>query len=453
VNDPPPQPTPWSATGPRHTHPVTPVVKALRVAPGLLVFFFIFGGEGVTKVLGRPGAVAAILVMMMITAGAAWLSWRRLTYWFDQDGDLRIHSGIFQRQERRVQVSRLQSVDVTQPLLARIFGLAQIRPEVAGSSAGATTLEYLSADDAAHLRAELLARASGLAVSEHVSAAVAPEQVLVRVPPKTLLASVLLQPLTFVALLVAPVVLVGAIGFGAWGIALPTLILMFTPLFVIGRQFLTWFDFTLADSSDGLRLRFGLTSHRSQTVPPGRVQAVRLECPLLWRPWGWARVTVNVAGASGGEDAQERPSVVLPVAPLPIATAVLAQALPGIDPFAVPLVAAPGRSRWRAPLQSKRLAVGHNDQVLVARHGWLVPMWDVVPHARTQSVRLTQGPWQRRLRLASVHIDSTPGPIHITLAHRDESEARRIVEEQSHRAKRARVASSPQRWRSGDDIS
>jgi putative membrane protein len=442
----------WSDTRPRHTHPVTPVVKALRVAPGLLVFFYVFKGEGTTEVIGRLGAAGAVIAMMLATAGVAWLSWRRLTYWFDQDGDLRIHSGIWQRQERRVQVSRLQSVDVTQPLLARIFGLAQLRPEVAGSSSGGTTLEYLSLGDAEHLRAELLARAAGIAVSEHAPAQEAPERVLVRVPPKTLLASVLLQPLTAVAMVVIPVVVVGAVVFGAWGIALPTLLLIFTPVVVIANQFLTWFDFTIADSPDGLRLRFGLTSHRSQTVPPGRVQALRIECPLLWKPWGWARVTVNVAGASGGEDAQERPSVILPVAPLPIASAVLAQALPGIDPFAVPLASAPRRSRWRAPLQAKRLAVGHNNDVLVARHGWLVPMWDVVPHARTQSVRLTQGPWQRRLRLASVHIDSTPGPIHITIAHRDEGEARRILEEQSHRAKRARFAAPPERWLSGEEL-
>jgi putative membrane protein len=125
--------------------------------------------------------------------------------------------------------------------------------------------------------------------------------------------------------------------------------------------------------------------------------------------------------------------VVLPVAPLPVARAVLAEALPGIDPFAVPLEPAPPRSRWRSPLQFRRLAVGNNEHVLVARHGWLVPKWDVVPHARTQSVRMTQGPWQRRLQLASVHIDSTPGPVHITAAQRDEGSARRLVEAQSHR--------------------
>jgi putative membrane protein len=440
----------WSASQPRHTHPVTPVVKALRIAPGLLVFFFIFGGEGLTDIVGPLGAGGAVAVVVVATAAAAWLSWRRLTYWFDAEGDLHVHSGVLQRQERRVQLSRLQSVDVTQPLLARVFGLAEVRPEVAGSSSGATTVAYLTLAEAQQLRADLLARAAGISVAEGVTAPEAPERVVVKVPPGTLLASVVLQPLTIIGLVIAPLIIIGAIGVGAFQIAIPTVLVLLSPFVVVVNQFLTWFDFTIAESPDGLRLRFGLTSHRSQTVPPGRVQAVRLESPMLWQPWGWARVTVNVAGASAGEEAQERPSVVLPVAPLPVARAVLAQALPGIDPFDVQLVAAPRRARWRAPLQVKRLAVGHNDKVLVARHGWLVPKWDVVPHARTQSVRMTQGPWQRRLRLASVHIDSTPGPVHITAAHRDEGEARRIVEEQSQRAHRARIEAPPERWLSGE---
>ena len=96
----------------------------------------------------------------------------------------------------------------------------------------------------------------------------------------------------------------------------PAFFVLVTPIVMAASQFLQWFNFTVAESPDGLRLRFGLTSHRSQTVPPGRVQALRLESPLLWKRWGWARVIVNVAGPAG-EDGAERPSIVLPVAPVP----------------------------------------------------------------------------------------------------------------------------------------
>lgn len=62
--------------------------------------------------------------------------------------------------------------------------------------------------------------------------------------------------------------------------------------------------FTVRRSRDGLRLRHGLTETTSQTVPPGRVQGVRVSQPMFWRPFGWYRVKVSVAGYgsdSGGE--------------------------------------------------------------------------------------------------------------------------------------------------------
>jgi putative membrane protein len=381
--------------------------------------------------------------LVLGVGGFAWLSWSRLTYFFDDDGDLRIHSGVITRNERRVQLSRLQSVDVTQPLVARLFGLAELRPEVAGSANESTKIRYLSVDDASQLRADLLARAAGLRAGPDAPAVTAPERVLVQVPAPHLLASLVLQPVNVLLLLMIPVVGVIALVSGVWALGFSGLLLLGTPFFIVGGQFLAQFGFTVAESPDGLRLRFGLTSHRSQTVPPGRVQAVRIERPLMWKPWGWVRVVVNVAGTTGGEEAEERPSVILPVAPEAIARMVLQHILPGVDPFALPLAPAPANARWRAPLQCKQLAVGADSRVLVARGGWLVPKWDVVPHARTQSVRLTQGPWQRRLGLASVHVDSTPGPVHIAALHRDVGDVRELVREQAQRARLARHLGGP----------
>ena len=72
------------------------------------------------------------------------------------------------------------------------------------------------------------------------------------------------------------------------------------------------YGFTVAQSPDGLRLRSGLLDTRAQTVPPGRVQAVQVVEPWLWRRRGWARLRVNVAGYAGGED-QSSSSILLPV--------------------------------------------------------------------------------------------------------------------------------------------
>jgi putative membrane protein len=58
----------------------------------------------------------------------------------------------------------------------------------------------------------------------------------------------------------------------------------------------------------------------------------------------------------------------------------------------------------------------------------------VIPDARTQSVRWTQGAWERSLSLASVHADSTPGPVRISGLHLDAEFARVVAFEQAQRS-------------------
>ena len=113
---------------------------------------------------------------------------------------------------------------------------------------------------------------------------------------------------------------------------------------------------TVAESPEGLRLRHGLLETRTQTVPPGRVQTVRVLEPLLWRPFGWVRVEVDVAGYAGRGEEQSATSALLPVAPRPLADALVARVLGAALPTATQGV--PRRARWRAPLSARRLAVG-----------------------------------------------------------------------------------------------
>jgi putative membrane protein len=209
----------------------------------------------------------------------------------------------------------------------------------------------------------------------------------------------------------------------------------------LGRNF----GFTLAESPDGFRIRKGLLDTRAQTVPPGRIQGVALRQPLLWRIKGWVRVDVDVAGYAGGSTAPQT-STLLPVAAYHEAINVLRQVLPGADPASVPLEPVPRRAAWLRPIGWFRLAYGADDRVIVAREGVFYRTLTVVPHAKTQSVRLRQGPIQRKLKLATVSVDTTPGPVDAVIRHRPELQAREILEAQARRARLARRVDVPEQW-------
>ena len=107
----------------------------------------------------------------------------------------------------------------------------------------------------------------------------------------------------------------------------------------VWRRLNTLWRFTVAESPDGLRLRSGLLSTQAHTVPPGRIQALRITQPAMWRPFGWAAVHMNVAGYVGARQAHNR--ILLPVAPLPVAQAL-------VEPRARRPAARPGPDRRRA---------------------------------------------------------------------------------------------------------
>jgi putative membrane protein len=90
----------------------------------------------------------------------------------------------------------------------------------------------------------------------------------------------------------------------------------------------------------------------------------------------------------------------------------------------IPLTPPPSRAKWLAPLTFWWLAFGLDDRMVVSRRGFLARRLDVVPLARVQSVRLQQGPLQRRFGLVDLEVDSPPGPVRVRGHHRDGLEAR-----------------------------
>ncbi len=192
----------------------------------------------------------------------------------------------------------------------------------------------------------------------------------------------------------------------------------------------------MGESPDGLRIDHGLLDRAHETVPPGRVQTVRIVEPLLWRRRGWVRVELDVAGSDN--------SVLVPVAPRAVAESVIARVLPGVT-VPASLSRPPRRAGWCVPLWWRGHGLAVTGTVFAARHGLLRRRLALVPHAKVQSVRLTQGPWGRLWRLADVHVD-TGADKSVTARLRDAEEAARLLRAQAERSRTGRRDARPDRW-------
>ncbi len=188
-------------------HPLTPVALGGRIL-GVLAAVFLFslvghqagqgGGPNVT-ILAIYGGLAVLVLVRGVIAVA-------VTRYHLLGGELRIDTGLLNKQSKRVRLNRVQSVDVLEPFSARIFSLAEVRVTTAGTERSAVRLRFLALPVAQKLRADLLSRSGG----GEEGAPEAPERPVVTVPHGLLVRSVLLQMVSWrlVLLFIGPVLTV-----------------------------------------------------------------------------------------------------------------------------------------------------------------------------------------------------------------------------------------------------
>lgn len=506
-------------------HPVSPIIRGWIVVLAFLGVLVsnavesIFGGRGEgdgprlsDQVDGLPGwaslvegaalwivvAVAAVIAMLLAAAVVALFS--LFLWWFTRyqitTTHVRLRQGAIFRQERQTRLDRVQAIDIQRPLGPRIFGLAELRFEVADAGESSVVLRYLRHAEARRLRTELLgaigdqpeipiarararadeptreqapdevvapwARQAATATppsSPVASTAGAPddEVFVLRVPTRrALLARVLtgefialalVAVTALVMLVVAPGVL--AASFFGW---IPALIGLVT--YVVRKIEGSW-GFRAHRTAKGLRLRYGLLNATSQTVPTGRIQALRVRRPLLWRQAGWSEVSINVAGYGGGEGQQSSRTVLIPVATDEHLRLMLAEAtgesdaaeltetvLEGLsgdltgDPLTRFTISPPRAARISWVVRRRRgFAVTPHEVVTV--DGRLTRHTSIVPHGKIQSIGLRRGPLARWLKLSDVSLHSIPGPVSPTVACLDRTTAETFIAEQIVRSRAA----------------
>ncbi|MFB2586229.1 PH domain-containing protein [Herbiconiux liukaitaii] len=455
--------------------------------------------------LGWVGA--AVVIGLVLGVAGFYASWRMHTFRVGDDV-VEVKSGILFRTHRRARLDRIQGVAISRPLFARLFGAAKLDVSVAGQDAK-VQLSYLGSADADRLRREVLLLASGVQATERPTAGgaapsvqgldsadadagagsgsgaavgasagagqgadpqapgivnqrmrelLAPEldpsiaapESIVRIPPGRLIASLLLSGVT-VAILVAAVAVVVA---GFTGRQEFVVFLLIPGALAAGGYYVNRFTkslrYSIAGTSDGVRIGYGLLSTSNDTLPPGRIHAVEVSQPLLWRASGWWTVRINRAGAAGEGSAQAS-TTMLPVGTIDDVSKVLGLLLPGLagehtrELVLAGLVAkrgegfvgVPGRSWPYQPLSWRRTGFATTDDAVLLRSGLIWRHLSIVPFARMQSLRLTDGPLLRALRLVELTVHTVAGPVRSRIAAVDRDDGAEAFEQWGRSAVRA----------------
>ena len=501
-------------------HPATPLLRGGIVFIAIfgfvlsnlrerLIGFFVgtpeYGGDPLDAIYnhGWEGwALLGVAVVLLLCLGAFYLSWRMHSFRITGDA-VEVRSGLLFRTQRKARLDRIQGINIVRPLFARLFGAAKLDISVAGHDAN-VQLAYLGSALADGLRGDVLRLASGVRaveteaaesaaatasldpsatagmsrtaavgdlVGRRVNELLAPEldpnaappESVVKIPPLRLFGSLLLSGFTVFVLVVVAFLIWGASTGSAWLLIVVLPGLIGSASFYI-RRFTKSLRYSIAGTPDGVRVGFGLLTTSNETLPPGRIHAVEVLQPLLWRPFGWWQIRIDTAGHSREKGAAGQPNTtMLPVGDAADVSRVLSLVLPGFateqhqslieagmssrgdDDY----IGSPHRAIWIRPLSWRRTGFRVVDDAVVLRRGFVWRSLAVVPLARLQSLELQQGPLDAALRLAKTRFHTVSGPVRPRLGAIDAPTAGRLFEDVSARAVAAAAADRSHRWGDG----
>lgn len=299
---------------PKRLHPIAAFINMLKQLKEMIVpilFFIIFGSGGIYYLIAVVGGLVLVLLMGILT-------WYRFTYRVEE-GELRIEHGLFVRKKRYIPFERIQSVDVSEGILQRPFGLVKVKVETAGGSRSEDAEAVLTAihkeeanqihelimsakkanfeklpqkeaaeDQEAHLYTlpfgELLLLAStsggvGVVISAVIAFFFQFEQMIPYERVYQEVEGIISNGIIFMSIIVF-------LGFIlAWFIS------------VIGTM-LRYTNFTLKKVDQDLIITRGLLEKRQITIPLNRIQAIRISENILRQPLGRASVYIESAGGS-----------------------------------------------------------------------------------------------------------------------------------------------------------
>ncbi|WP_342429209.1 PH domain-containing protein [Neobacillus sp. FSL H8-0543] len=330
---------------PKRLHPIFIVINiGKRIKDLLFTFIALFfignkGNGGWIFLLGAAAIAVTVIIVMSV------FSWLRYTYRLEQ-GELRIEYGVFVRKKRYIPFERIQSLDISEGLLQRMFGMVKLQIETAGGSGqdeAEAVLAAISKEEARIIQEYVAAaKQSTPRASDNLEAAIDSQTVYKITPSQLIVLSltsggvgvVISAVLAFLSQ-IDDLIPYGKIfrGIETW-IVSNTIIVIAVMIFIglllawiialIGTM-LKYANFTVTKTEHDLVISQGLLERRQITIPLKRIQAIRINENIVRQLLGLGTVFVESAGGSAKN--QEGSKVML----LPLVK--MNQIAPILEPF------------------------------------------------------------------------------------------------------------------------
>ncbi|MEX3714009.1 PH domain-containing protein [Cytobacillus horneckiae] len=296
---------------PKRLHPISALANFFKQLKELIIPILLFvvvgNSEGLIQMYITLGIIFLILISGILT-------WLRFTYRIEE-GELRIESGLIVRKKRYIPFERIQSLDLSEGILQRPFGLVKMTVETAGSGTGAeAVLTAISKEDASRIQ-EALSQAKNGVLDEDEPQEEKRATVIYQIKPSELL--LLSSTSGGVGVVISAVVafmfqFAEVIPFEKVYKELEAVItssLIFISMLVFLCFVLAWVialigsvlkyaNFTVKKTEEDLIITRGLLEKKQLTIPLHRIQALRITENIIRQPIGYASVFIDSAGGS-----------------------------------------------------------------------------------------------------------------------------------------------------------
>ncbi len=309
----------------KRLHPISAVASFLKQLKELIIPFvllFVLNGGGDKGGFWDYMPLISMAVVLVVVLVAGFIKWLRFTYRL-AEGELRIEYGLFVKKKRYIPFDRIQSLNFSEGIIHRPFGLVKVKVETAGSSNSRESEAELTAilkEEALELERIIYRekrKASSAEMSEEVESEKTgnEEKAVFRMNAKdiwvlaatsggigVILSGVGVFLSQFSEFIPYESVYDEMMMFVKSGLAiiavLSFIVLVVAWVVSVGWTFVVYGDFTIRLNDDNLVITRGLLEKKQVTVPLNRVQGIRIVENPLRQLLGFCTVVIENAGGS-----------------------------------------------------------------------------------------------------------------------------------------------------------